>query len=400
MMGSNFQNGLLQSRFFLQSEDSYNQRAIIKVIGVGGGGSNAVDHMISESIDGVEFYVANTDAQALAELRNPHRIQIGRELTKGLGAGSDPNVGREAALEDKSTIVDHLVDADMVFITAGLGGGTGTGAAPVIAAAVKEANPKTVVVAVVTTPFIFEGKRRMSCAKSGLVDLRVAVDSLITIPNQKLLSKTTTMKDAYGEANDVLLNAVKGIADLVVRPGYMNVDFADVRTVMSEAGQAVMGTGRASGENRAEKAARNAIENPLLDDIDVANAKGILVNVTSNEEMTPQEFSTIGEVINDVASEDAVIIPGQVYDESAGDELRVTIVATGLGEDEEIRPQPASPAEPAVAHQPDPFMGSEVGETIRPHEGDHMPAVLRNRGGTGFHSSYEFGNGNGLAQKD
>ena len=384
---------MFEKRFFPQHDDTYNQRAIIKVIGVGGGGSNAVEHMINESIDGVEFFVANTDAQALAKLKSPQRIQIGRELTKGLGAGSNPEIGRAAALEDKDVLVDHLKDADMIFVTAGLGGGTGTGAAPVIASAIKEAIPNVVVVAVVTTPFVFEGTRRMKCAKSGLVDLKSAVDSLITIPNEKLLSNTTTMKNAYGEANDVLLNAVKGIADLVMQTGFINVDFADVRTVMSEAGQAVMGSGCATGENRAAKAVLKAIENPLLEEIDVADAKGILVNVTSNSEMTPQEFAEIGQVINDVASDNAEIIMGQLYDDEVGDEIRVTIVATGLGEEDELPKKSEFQTEPQINGMPPMFAGSEISDVKSQEDDRDEPAVLRSRFGAGFQPAYEIGNG-------
>ncbi len=384
---------MFEKRFFPQHDDAYNQRAIIKVIGVGGGGSNAVEHMINESIDGVEFFVANTDAQALAKLKSPQRIQIGRELTKGLGAGSNPEVGREAALEDRDALVDNLKDADMIFVTAGLGGGTGTGAAPVIASAIKEAIPNVVVVAVVTTPFVFEGTRRMKCAKNGLVELKSAVDSLITIPNEKLLSNTSTMKNAYGEANNVLLNAVKGIADLVMQTGFINVDFADVRTVMSEAGQAVMGTGSATGENRAAKAVLKAIENPLLEEIDVADAKGILVNVTSNSEMTPQEFAEIGQVINDVASDDAEIIMGQLYDDEVGDEIRVTIVATGLGEEDRQPKKADVQPESQINGLPPMFVGTEIGETAIQDDNKDEPAVLRSRFGAGFQPAYEFGNG-------
>ncbi len=384
---------MFEKRFFPQHDDAYNQRAIIKVIGVGGGGSNAVEHMINESIDGVEFFVANTDAQALAKLKSPQRIQIGRELTKGLGAGSNPEVGREAALEDKDALVDHLKDADMIFVTAGLGGGTGTGAAPVIASAIKEAIPNVVVVAVVTTPFVFEGTRRMKCAKNGLGELKSAVDSLITIPNEKLLSNTSTMKNAYGEANNVLLNAVKGIADLVMQTGFINVDFADVRTVMSEAGQAVMGTGSATGEDRATKAVLKAIENPLLEEIDVADAKGILVNVTSNSEMTPQEFSEIGQVINNVASDNAEIIMGQLYDDDVGDEIRVTIVATGLGEEDEQPKKLDVQPESQINGLPPMFVGTEIGESAMQENNKDEPAVLRSRFGAGFQPAYEYGNG-------
>lgn len=384
---------MFEKRFFPQHDDAYNQRAIIKVIGVGGGGSNAVEHMINESIDGVEFFVANTDAQALAKLKSPQRIQIGRELTKGLGAGSNPEIGREAALEDRDALVDHLKDADMVFVTAGLGGGTGTGAAPVIASAIKEVIPNVVVVAIVTTPFVFEGTRRMKCAKSGLVELKTAVDSLITIPNEKLLSNTSTMKNAYGEANDVLLNAVKGIADLVMQTGFINVDFADVRTVMSEAGQAVMGSGSATGEDRATKAVLKAIENPLLEEIDVADAKGILVNVTSNSDMTPQEFSEIGQVINNVASDNAEIIMGQLYDDEVGDEIRVTIVATGLGEEDKLPKNTEVQPETKINGIPPMFVAPEVAESTMYEEDQDEPAVLRSRFGAGYLPAYELGNG-------
>ena len=383
---------MFEKRFYLQPDDSHNIQAIIKVIGVGGCGNNAVEHMISESIGGVDFYVANTDAQALAKLNIPQRIQIGKELTKGLGAGSKPEIGREAALEDIDTLVEHLKDADMVFITAGLGGGTGTGAAPVIAAAIKEAKPDLVVVAVVTTPFEFEGVRRIRCAKDGLVELKSAVDSLITIPNEKLLSNTTTMKNAYKEADAVLINAVKGIADLVMQTGFINVDFADVRTVMSEAGQAVMATGKATGENRAEDAIRNAIDNPLLEDIDVADAKGILINVTSNSDMTPQEFSTIGRVISEVASDDAMVITGQKYDDAVGDEIRVTIVATGLGDEDEQRSEVSKFADSPVNGTTPKFEQPETVEPVRVDADTHEPAVLRSR--FNFSSSqHDAGNG-------
>ncbi|MDE0309302.1 MAG: cell division protein FtsZ [Acidiferrobacterales bacterium] len=404
---------LFEKRFFPQQDDAYNLNAIIKVIGVGGGGNNAVEYMINESIEGVEFLVANTDSQVLARMKCPQRIQIGQELTKGLGAGSDPEVGREAALEDKDVLVEHLKDADMVFVTAGLGGGTGTGAAPVIASAIKEAAPNMVVVAVVTTPFVFEGAKRMKCANIGVEKLKSAVDSLITIPNEKLLSNTSTMRNAYSEANDVLMNAVKGIADMVTQTGFINVDFADVRTVMSKAGQAVMCKGAATGENRATNAVLDAINNPLLDDTDVAEAKGILVNVISNTDMTPQEFSDIGQAINEVASDDAEIIMGQQYDDEVGDELKVTIIATGLGakaEETETAEEPQAFAEHEPAeveteaesgHEyesqfngfPSTFVGTEIDDLISPVERREEPAVLRTRFSSVVQPVYENSNG-------
>ena len=383
------------NRFVLQAEDTFCQRAIIKVIGVGGGGSNAVDHMVNEQIEGVEFFVANTDAQALARARVLQKVQLGTELTKGLGAGSNPTLGREAAIEDKQKLVDYLGDADMIFITAGMGGGTGTGAAPEISKSLKEANSDILVVAVVTTPFEFEGKKRMAVANEGLKELKSAVDSLITIPNEKILNDINlTLKDAYGKVNDVLLNAVQGIADLVVRPGYINVDFADVRTVMSEAGSAMMGSGRASGDNRATIATRGAIENPLLADVDVSNAKGILINITGTSVMTPQELKDIAHIVEEVASEDATIIMGQVYDDDLEDEIRVTIVATGLCDPFEDQPEqhqnPPTNEQAAVGREsiyivPDTRQEAAVEE-------DTLPAVLRNRSGV-IQPTHEKGNG-------
>ena len=385
------------NRFVLQAEDAFSQRAIIKVIGVGGGGSNAVDHMINEHIEGVEFFVANTDAQALARARVLQKVQLGTELTKGLGAGSNPQLGRDAAIEDKQKLVDYLGDADMIFITAGMGGGTGTGATPEISKSLKEANPDILVVAVVTTPFEFEGKKRMAVANEGLKELKSAVDSLITIPNEKILNDTNlTLKDAYGKVNDVLLNAVQGIADLVVRPGYINVDFADVRTVMSEAGSAMMGSGRASGDNQATIATRAAIQNPLLADVDVSDAKGILINITGTSEMTPQELKDIARVVEEVASEDATIIMGQVYDDELGDEIRVTIVATGLSDpfdDHQVQHQNSPTNNQASVGQESIYIKADIGkETIV--EEDTLPAVLRNRSGA---IQPTHGNGNGMA---
>ena len=386
---------LFNNRFVLQAEDTFSQRAIIKVIGVGGGGSNAVDHMVNEQIEGVEFFVANTDAQALARARVLQKVQIGTELTKGLGAGSNPQLGREAAIEDKQKLVDYLGDADMIFITAGMGGGTGTGAAPEISKSLKEVNPDILVVAVVTTPFEFEGKKRMVIANEGLKELKSAVDSLITIPNEKILDDIhLSLKDAYGKVNDVLLNAVQGIADLVVRPGYINVDFADVRTVMSEAGSAMMGSGRASGDNRATIATRAAIENPLLADVDVSNAKGILINITGNSAMTPQELMDIADIVEEVASEDATIIMGQVYDDDLEDEIRVTIVATGLSDPFEVQQEQHqnSPTndQKAVGRESI-YIEANMGKETAVEE-DTLPAVLRNRSGV-IQPTHEKGNG-------
>lgn len=313
--------------------DDIQQNAVIKVVGVGGGGGNAVQHMVQSSIDGVDFICANTDAQALRNVGAKSVIQLGNGLTKGLGAGANPNIGREAAMEDRERIADALRGADMVFITAGMGGGTGTGGAPVVAEVAKELGILTV--AVVTKPFPFEGKKRMNIANEGLAQLAATVDSLITIPNEKLLSvlgKGTSLLDAFKAANDVLQGAVQGIADLITRPGMINVDFADVRTVMSEMGQAMMGTGTATGENRAREAAEKAIGSPLLEDVDLRGARGILVNVTAGFDLSLGEFSEVGQVIEEFASENATVVIGTVIDPELTDELRVTVVATGLGQ--------------------------------------------------------------------
>jgi len=310
--------------------DSGPQSAIIKVIGVGGGGGNAIQHMLSKGIEGVDFIAANTDAQALRSLDAKTTLQIGGSFTKGLGAGANPEIGRQAALEDRDRIAEVLSGADMVFITAGMGGGTGTGAAPVVAEVARELEILTV--AVVTKPFRFE--KRMEVADSGISQLSRFVDSLITIPNEKLLAvlgERTSMLAAFAAANDVLLGAVQGIADLIIRPGMINVDFADVRTVMSEMGMAMMGTGRAKGDNRARDAAESAIRSPLLEDIDLHGARGILVNVTAGPDLTIGEFADVGETIDEFASEQATVVVGTVIDPEMKDELKVTVVATGLG---------------------------------------------------------------------
>jgi cell division protein FtsZ len=308
--------------------DSAPQNAVIKVIGVGGGGGNAVQHMVSNDVKGVDFIAVNTDAQALDGLGAERTLQIGSSITKGLGAGANPDTGRAAAIEDRERLAELLSGADMVFITAGMGGGTGTGAAPVVAEVAKELGILTV--AVVTKPFKFE--RRSKVADKGLAELVEHVDSLITIPNQKLhdvLGDGTSMKEAFASANNVLLGAVKGIADLIILPGMINVDFADVRTVMSEMGSAMMGTGRASGSNRARDAAEAAIRSPLLDDIDINGARGILVNV-AGADLTMGEFMEVGDMVEEFASENATVVVGTVIDESLGEDMMVTIVATGL----------------------------------------------------------------------
>ena len=311
--------------------DSAPQNAVIKVIGVGGGGGNAVQHMVSNDVKGVDFIAVNTDAQALDGLGAERTLQIGSSITKGLGAGANPETGCAAAIEDRERLAELLSGADMVFITAGMGGGTGTGAAPVVAEVAKELGILTV--AVVTKPFKFE--RRSKIAEKGLAELVGHVDSLITIPNQKLhdvLGDGTSIKEAFAAANNVLLGAVKGIADLIILPGMINVDFADVRTVMSEMGSAMMGTGRSSGPNRARDAAEAAIRSPLLDDIDINGARGILVNV-AGADLTMGEFMEVGDMIEEFASENATVVVGTVIDESLGDDMMVTIVATGLGKE-------------------------------------------------------------------
>ena len=308
--------------------------AVIKVIGVGGGGGNAVEHMVRERIEGVEFFAVNTDAQALRKTAVGQTIQIGNGITKGLGAGANPEVGRNAADEDREALRAALEGADMVFIAAGMGGGTGTGAAPVVAEVAKDLGILTV--AGVTKPFNFEGKKRMAFAEQGITELSKHVDSLITIPNDKLLKvlgRGISLLDAFGAANDVLKGAVQGIAELITRPGLMNVDFADVRTVMSEMGYAMMGSGIASGEDRAEEAAEMAISSPLLEDIDLSGARGGLVNITAGFDLRLDEFETVGNTIRAFASDNATVVIGTSLDPDMNDELRVTVVATGIGMD-------------------------------------------------------------------
>ncbi len=313
--------------------DAYSQSAVIKVIGVGGGGGNAVAHMVDAGIDGVDFICANTDAQALKTCRVRTALQIGCNITKGLGAGANPDVGRQAAMEDRDRIQEVVEGADMLFITAGMGGGTGTGAAPVVAQLAKEMGILTV--AVVTRPFLMEGGKRHSVADAGIAELGKYVDSLITIPNEKLLTVLggdTTLLDAFKSANHVLQGAVQGIAELITRPGLINVDFADVRAVMAEMGMAMMGSGAASGDGRARQAAEDAISSPLLEDIDLAGANGILANVTAGYDLTIGEYKEVGEAINEFASDDAKVIVGTVLDPDMSNTVRVTVVATGLGQ--------------------------------------------------------------------
>ena len=374
--------------------DNVPQSAVIKVIGIGGGGGNAVKHMIEHNVEGVDFICANTDAQALADIESKTVLQIGGDITKGLGAGANPEIGRAAAVEDRDRIADALHGADMVFITAGMGGGTGTGGAPVVAEVARELGILTV--AVVTRPFPFEGKKRASIAASGLKELQQHVDSLITIPNEKLLEvlgKTTSLLDAFKEANDVLLGAVQGIADLIIRPGLINVDFADVRTVMSEMGMAMMGTGNARGEGRAREAAERAINSPLLDDIDLQGARGILVNITAGLDLSLGEFSEVGDTIEEVASDEATVVVGTVIDPELNDELRVTVVATGLG-GSEMR-APLQVVEPRVAMDPRPVRerpadrALDAEQQVQPQE--EVPVRRPVRGGTAAATAEKMG---------
>lgn len=312
--------------------DNVPQNAVIKVIGVGGGGGNALQHMVANNVEGVDFICANTDAQALKNVTARTVLQLGSTVTKGLGAGANPLIGREAAIEDRERIAEVLQGSDMVFITAGMGGGTGTGAAPIVAEVAREMGILTV--AVVTRPFPFEGRKRMQVAEEGIRELGQHVDSLITIPNEKLLTvlgKDASLLAAFSKANDVLLGAVQGIADLIMRPGMINVDFADVKTVMSEMGMAMMGTGHASGPNRAREAAEAAIRSPLLEDVNLMGARGILVNITAGPDLSLGEFSEVGNTVEEFASETATVVVGTVIDPELRDELRVTVVATGLG---------------------------------------------------------------------
>ncbi|MEE8388452.1 MAG: cell division protein FtsZ [Acidiferrobacterales bacterium] len=345
--------------------DTYGQQAVIKVIGVGGGGGNAVDYMVEANIEGVEFINANTDSQALSKSGAHTILQLGTNLTKGLGCGADPNIGRQAAVEDRERIAEVLEGADMVFITAGMGGGTGTGAAPVVAQVARDLGILTV--AVVTKPFPFEGSKRMGIAEQGVKELGEYVDSIITIPNDKLLTvlgKEATLLDAFGKANEVLQGAVQGIAELITRSGLINVDFADVRTVMSEMGMAMMGSAVASGDNRATEAALAAISSPLLEDINISGARGILVNVTAGPDMSIGEFEEVGNTVKEFASEDATVVMGTVIDPEMGTDLRVTLVATGLGNE---------------TQKQQPYRLVRTGTGTTDYEALDTPTVIRNR---------------------
>ncbi len=393
-----------KKRFVLQTQNEIHHDARIKVVGIGGGGSNAVDYMIPELIEDVECYVANTDAQALAKSKTANKLQFGTSTTKGRGAGFNPQRGREAAMEDCQNFIDFLGEAEMVFITAGLGGGTGTGAAPVFARAIKELDPEILVVAVVTIPFSFEGARRMEYAQAGASELRDSVDSIITIANDKILLGDIPLSDAYGSANNVLLSAVRGISDLIVRTGFINVDFADVKTIMSEEGLVIMAHGSASGEDRAQKVAQSVLSHPLLEGIDLSNAQGLLVNVTASSNISANEYKQIGELIQNAASNAESIVSGLVFDDEVGDEIRVTIVASGLTLPEDgslsVTENAEQHEELSIGEMRDEFdhlhMESEAAEEeavtspfIDEAEDDqeeyllemsHVPSILKNRG--------------------
>ena len=314
-------------------DESIDQSAKIKVVGIGGGGGNAVNTMIESSLYGVEFIVANTDAQSLRMSNAPTKVQIGTQLTKGLGAGADPETGREAAVESREQLAKYLAGADMIFLAAGMGGGTGTGAAPIVAEVAREAGALTV--GVVTKPFTREGKQRMAKAEEGIKELKKYVDSLVVIPNDRLLGlagKSMSILDAFKPSDDVLRQAVQGISDLITTSGLINVDFADVRAIMSERGMAMMGIGIASGENRAVEAATRAISSPLLEEIDVSGARGVLVNISGSANMTMDEFDAASRVIHEMVHEDANIIIGLVIDETLGDHIKITAIATGFGD--------------------------------------------------------------------
>ncbi len=389
--------------------DAYSQSAVIKVIGVGGGGGNAVAHMVTSGIEGVDFMCINTDAQALKHSKVKTALQIGCNMTKGLGAGADPEVGRQAAMEDRDRVIELVEGCDMLFITAGMGGGTGTGAAPVVAQVAKELGILTV--AVVTKPFEMEGGKRALVAEHGISELGKFCDSLITIPNQKLLTvlgPQTTLLDAFKSANHVLQGAVQGIAELITRPGLINVDFADVRTVMAETGMAMMGSGAASGESRAREAAEAAVSSPLLEDINLAGAHGILVNVTAGMDLSIGEFQEVGNIVKQFASEDATVVVGTVIDPDLTNQVRVTVVATGLGRPATAvrhpglretvapreaaagreppmrvvrRPQPLSSADYAALDKPTVQRQRAVGDGLRPEQDPEdlldIPAFLR-----------------------
>ena len=342
--------------------------ARIKVIGIGGGGSNAVNRMIEAGIEGIEFLVANTDLQALKRSRAPIKIQLGSRLTKGLGAGADPNVGREAALEDTDKIIEVLEGADMVFVTTGLGGGTGTGAAPIIASLATELDALTV--AVVTKPFHFEGRRRMQQADQGLRELRECVDTVITIPNERLLhtvDRGVSLADSFRVADDVLRQAVQGISDLITVPGLINLDFADVKSIMQGMGMALMGAGRATGENRAIEATQQAISSPLLEEATIQGAKGVLINITGGSDLTLFEVNAASSIIRESADDDANIIFGAVIDETLTDEMKITVIATGF--DREAISVASAAATTAIPAPPPRFVARPADDLPRPMMG-------------------------------
>ncbi|HKY43979.1 MAG TPA: cell division protein FtsZ [Pyrinomonadaceae bacterium] len=342
--------------------------ARIKVIGIGGGGSNAVNRMIEAGIEGIEFLVANTDLQALKRSRAPIKIQLGSRLTKGLGAGADPGVGREAALEDTDKIIEVLEGADMVFVTTGLGGGTGTGAAPIIASLATELDALTV--AVVTKPFHFEGRRRMQQADQGLRELRECVDTVITIPNERLLhtvDRGVSLADSFKVADDVLRQAVQGISDLITVPGLINLDFADVKSIMQGMGMALMGAGRATGENRAIEATQQAISSPLLEEATIQGAKGVLINITGGTDLTLFEVNAASSIIRESADDDANIIFGAVIDETLTDEMKITVIATGF--DKEVAPVMSAAATTAIPAPPPRYVARPADDLPRPMMG-------------------------------
>jgi cell division protein FtsZ len=352
----------------LEFDDEPGNRAKIKVIGVGGGGGNAINTMIDSRLEGVDFIAANTDVQALESNQAPMKIALGGALTKGLGAGANPEVGRNAALEDITKLTEVLANADMVFVTAGMGGGTGTGAAPIIAQVARECGALTV--GVVTKPFGFEGRKRRKQAEDGIATLQSCVDTLITIPNDRLLSiagQKTTMLDAFRKADEVLLNAVQGISDLITIPGLINVDFADVRTIMKEMGHALMGMGRASGERRAIEAAQQAISSPLLEDVSITGATGILINITGGPDLTLFEVNEASTLIQEAAHEDANIIFGSVIDANFVDEVRITVIATGFDRAAAIMedPMPREPERKRATQIAMPYTGMPA--AARPH---------------------------------
>ena len=354
--------------------DTENQGAVIKVIGVGGGGGNAVAHMIQAGIEGVDFICINTDAQALKHSKVKVGLQIGCNITKGLGAGADPEVGRQAAMEDRDRIIEMIEGSDMLFITAGMGGGTGTGAAPVVAQVAKELGILTV--AVVTRPFEMEGSKRHGSAERGIAELSKHVDSLITIPNQKLLTVLggdVTLLDAFKAANQVLQGAVQGIAELITRPGMINVDFADVRTVMAETGMAMMGSGTSRGENRAREAAEAAVSSPLLEDVNLQGAHGLLINVTAGMDLRTSEFSIVGDTVKQYASEDANVVVGCVIDPEMSETIRVTVVATGIG-----RPGTQVQAPPQDTRRMTAIAGGRRG-SVPTLDDLHVPTYIRNQ---------------------